>query len=50
MGRRSFMKRVLALILSVVLLCGIAIPAYATGDGNFDGGGVIGTPVWTVWG
>ena len=39
MGRRSFMKRVLALILSVVLLCGIAIPAYATGDGNFDGGG-----------
>ncbi len=33
------MKRVLALILSVVLLCGIAIPAYATGDGNFDGGG-----------
>ena len=33
------MKRILALVLSIVLMLGIAVPAYATGDGNIDGGG-----------
>lgn len=34
------MKRLLSILLSVLLLCGIAAPAYAfDGDGNFDGGG-----------
>lgn len=33
------MKRILALFLSVLLMLGISIPAYATGDGNIDGGG-----------
>lgn len=33
------MKRILALVLSIVLMLGVAVPAYATGDGNFDGGG-----------
>ena len=33
------MKRLLTLLLSLVLMLGVAVPAYATGDGNFDGGG-----------
>ena len=33
------MKRILALILSAVLMLSIAVPAYATGDENIDGGG-----------
>lgn len=33
------MKRILALVLSIVLMLGVAAPAYATGDGNIDGGG-----------
>ena len=33
------MKRILALLLSIVLMLGIAVPAYATGEGNIDGGG-----------
>ena len=33
------MKRILALLLSIVLMLGIAVPAYATGDSNIDGGG-----------
>lgn len=33
------MKRILAILLTVVLVLGIAVPAYATGDGNIDGGG-----------
>lgn len=33
------MKRLLALFLSLVLILGAVVPAYATGDGNFDGGG-----------
>lgn len=33
------MKRLLALVLSIVLMLGVAVPAYATGDGNIDGGG-----------
>lgn len=33
------MKRLLALFLSLVLMLGAVVPAYATGDGNFDGGG-----------
>lgn len=34
------MKRLLSIVLSVLLLCSIAAPAYAfDGDGNFDGGG-----------
>ena len=45
------MKRILALILSVVLMLGIAVPAYAIGDENIDsGGGNLGngTPAWTA--
>ena len=34
------MKRLLALFLSLVLMLGAVVPAYATGDGNFDGGGI----------
>ena len=33
------MNRILTLVLSIVLMLGIAVPAYATGDGNIDGGG-----------
>lgn len=33
------MKRILALLLSIVLMLGVSVPAYATGDGNIDGGG-----------
>ena len=33
------MKRILALILSAVLMLSISVPAYATGDENIDGGG-----------
>ena len=33
------MKRILTLLLSVVMLLSLAVPAYATGDGNIDGGG-----------
>ena len=33
------MKRLLTLFLSLVLMLGAVVPAYATGDGNFDGGG-----------
>ena len=33
------MKRILALVLSVVLTLGIAVPAHAVGDDNIDGGG-----------
>ena len=33
------MKRLLALLLSLVFMLGVVVPAYATGDGNFDGGG-----------
>lgn len=33
------MKRILALLLSIVLMLGISVPAYATGDENIDGGG-----------
>ena len=32
------MKRLLALFISLVLMLCAAVPAYATGDGNFDGG------------
>ena len=51
------MKRLLALFLSLVLMLGAVVPAYATGDGNFDGGGggmgvahppTTGIRVWTV--
>ena len=35
------MKRILALILSVVLMLGIAVPAYAIGDENIDSGGCL---------
>ena len=49
------MKRILALILSAVLMLSISVPAYATGDENIDGGGgtwaaehlqAIGIPAW----
>ena len=33
------MKRLLPLLLALVLVITAAVPAYATGDGNFDGGG-----------
>ena len=33
------MKRILSLLLALVLAISAAVPAYATGDGNFDGGG-----------
>ncbi len=33
------MKRILAILLTVVLMLGITVPAYATGEGNIDGGG-----------
>ena len=33
------MKRLLPLLLALVLALSAAVPAYATGDGNFDGGG-----------
>lgn len=33
------MKRILALLLSAILMLGIAVPAYAVGDENIDGGG-----------
>ena len=33
------MKRLLPLLLALVIAISAAVPAYATGDGNFDGGG-----------
>ena len=33
------MKRLLPLLLTLVLVITAIVPAYATGDGNFDGGG-----------
>ena len=33
------MKRLLPLLLALVLVINAIVPAYATGDGNFDGGG-----------
>ena len=33
------MKRILPLLLALVLVLSAAVPAYATGDGNFDSGG-----------
>ena len=33
------MKRLLPLLLALVLVISAIVPAYATGDGNFDGGG-----------
>ena len=33
------MKRILSLFLCLVLLFGISMQAYATGDPNIDGGG-----------
>ena len=33
------MKRLLPLLLALVLVITAIVPAYATGDGNFDGGG-----------
>ena len=33
------MKRVISLMLALVIVISAAVPAYATGDGNFDGGG-----------
>ena len=33
------MKRLLPLLLALVLAISAIVPAYATGDGNFDGGG-----------
>ena len=33
------MKRILSLLLALVIAISAAVPAYATGDGNFDGGG-----------
>jgi hypothetical protein len=33
------MKRILSLLLAFLLLTATAIPAYAVGDGNIDGGG-----------
>ena len=33
------MKRLLPLLLALVLAITAIVPAYATGDGNFDGGG-----------
>ena len=33
------MKRILSLLLALVLAITAIVPAYATGDGNFDGGG-----------
>ena len=33
------MKRLLSLLLAVMLVMSTAVPAYATGDGNFDSGG-----------
>ena len=32
------MKRLLPLLLALVLAISAIVPAYATGDGNFDGG------------
>ena len=40
------MKRLLALFLSLVLMLCAAVPAYATGDGNFDGGGGVSAFPW----
>ena len=47
------MRKILALFLSLALLLGTAMPAFAaTGEGNIDGGGGnmgnIGIPAWTV--
>lgn len=33
------MKRIISLMLALVIVISAAVPAYATGDGNFDGGG-----------
>ena len=33
------MKRIISLLLALVIAISAAVPAYATGDGNFDGGG-----------
>ena len=33
------MKRILTLLLSAIMILSLAAPAYATGDGNIDGGG-----------
>ena len=33
------MKRILTIFLSVLLLLSAAVPAFATGDPNIDGGG-----------
>ena len=33
------MKRIISLLLALVIVISAAVPAYATGDGNFDGGG-----------
>lgn len=35
------MKRLLPLLLALVLVITAIVPAYATGDGNFDGGGSL---------
>ena len=34
------MKRILSLLLALVIAISAAIPAYATGDGNMDSGGI----------
>ena len=33
------MKRIISLLLALVIAISAAVPTYATGDGNFDGGG-----------
>ncbi len=38
-SRGCTMKRILSLLLAFLLLTATAIPAYAVGDGNIDGGG-----------
>ena len=35
------MKRIISLLLALVIAISAAVPAYATGDGNFDGSGSL---------
>lgn len=52
------MKKFLSLFLAVLLAFSMAVPAFATGEGNLDGGGgsmgtvqnrTTGIPVWMVF-
>jgi hypothetical protein len=55
--KRRHHERILTIFLSVLLLMSVAVPAFATGDPNIDGGGgawekavpqVTGTQAWTA--